>query len=111
MFSKKSFLLLSVMVVLALVIAACAPATPEPTPEPTEEPTEMMTEEPTEEPTPEPQTIVDIAVADGRFDTLVAALQAARLGHGLLIQIDLVPVQNDRDTRWRRPLHGLCSHG
>jgi transforming growth factor-beta-induced protein len=58
-------------VVLALVLAACAPATPEPTPEPTE----VIIEEPT----PEPQTIVDIAVADGRFETLVAALQAADL--------------------------------
>ena len=83
MFSKKSFLVLSVLVVLALVLAACAPATPEPTPEPTEEPTEVMTEEPTEEPTPEPQTIVDIAVADGRFETLVAALQAADLAETL----------------------------
>ena len=71
MFNKKSFLALSVLVVLALVLAACAPATPEPTPEPTE----VVTEEPT----PEPQTIVDIAVADGRFETLVAALQAADL--------------------------------
>ena len=83
MFNKKSFLVLSVLVVLALVLAACAPATPEPTPEPTEEPTEVMTEEPTEEPTPEPQTIVDIAVADGRFETLVAALQAADLAETL----------------------------
>jgi transforming growth factor-beta-induced protein len=71
MFNKKSFLALSVLVVLALVLAACAPATPEPTPEPTE----VIIEEPT----PEPQTIVDIAVADGRFETLVAALQAADL--------------------------------
>ncbi len=71
MFNKKSFLALSVLVVLAMVLAACAPATPEPTPEPTE----VITEEPT----PEPQTIVDIAIADGRFETLVAALQAADL--------------------------------
>ncbi len=83
MFNKKSFLALSVVVVLALVLAACAPATPEPTPEPTEEPTEIITEEPTEEPTPEPQSIVDIAVADGRFETLVAALQAADLAETL----------------------------
>jgi len=79
MFKKKSFLALSILVVLALVLAACAPATPEPT----EEPTEVMTEEPTEEPTPEPQSIVDIAVADGRFETLVAALQAADLAETL----------------------------
>ena len=83
MFSKKSFVTLSILVVLALVVAACAPATPEPTPEPTEEPTEMMTEEPTEEPMAAPQSIVDIAVADGRFETLVAALQAAGLAETL----------------------------
>ncbi len=76
MFNKKSILALSALVIFALVIAACAPApTPEPTPVPTEEPTQ----EPTEEPTPEPQSIVDIAVADGRFETLVAALQDADL--------------------------------
>ena len=83
MFSKKSFVTLSILVVLALVVAACAPATPEPTPEPTEDPTEMMTEEPTEEPMAAPQSIVDIAVADGRFETLVAALQAAGLAETL----------------------------
>ena len=74
MFSKKSILSISFLVVLALVIVACAPAaTPEPAPPPTEEPVV----EP--EPKPEPQPIVDIAVADGRFTTLVAALQAADL--------------------------------
>ncbi|MFW5714507.1 MAG: fasciclin domain-containing protein [Brevefilum sp.] len=83
MFNKKSFLALSVFVVLALVLAACAPATPEPTPEPTEEPTEAMAEEPTEEPTEESQSIVDIAVADGRFETLVTALQEAGLAETL----------------------------
>jgi transforming growth factor-beta-induced protein len=64
-----------VFVVLAMVLAACgAQATPAPVatamPEPTAVPTEM----------PEmPKTIVDIAVADGRFTTLVAAVQAAGL--------------------------------
>jgi transforming growth factor-beta-induced protein len=64
-----------VFVVLAMVLAACgAQATPSPEatvmPEPTAVPTEM----------PEmPKTIVDIAVADGRFTTLVAAVQAAGL--------------------------------
>ena len=61
-----------VFIVLALVLAACAaPATPQPTamPEPTEAPTEE----------PAAKTIVDIAVEDGRFTTLVAALQAADL--------------------------------
>ncbi len=54
----------ALLVGLAVLVAACAPqATPEPTPVPTEA----------------PKTIVDIAVADGRFTTLVAALQAAEL--------------------------------
>ena len=76
MFNKKSLLSFSILLVLALVIVACAPeATPEPAPPAVEEPAEVV--EP--EPEPEPQTIVDIAVEDGRFTTLVAALQAADL--------------------------------
>jgi len=76
MFNKKSLLPLALILFAALVLGACAPTpTPEPTPEPTQEPTPV----PTEEPEPEPQSIVDIAVADGRFETLVAALQAAEL--------------------------------
>ena len=61
---------LSMFVVLALLLVACsAPATPEPTQVP-----------PTAVPTPEPSpSIVDIAVEDGRFTTLVAALEAADL--------------------------------
>jgi len=35
--------------------------------------------DPHPQPTPDPETIVDVAVADGRFTTLVAALQAAGL--------------------------------
>jgi len=66
MLKRKSLISLSVFVVLALLLAACAPAA-------TPEPTAVATEE------PQPQTIVDIAVADGRFTTLVAALQAADL--------------------------------
>jgi uncharacterized surface protein with fasciclin (FAS1) repeats len=69
-----------VFVVLALVLAACAsPATP--SPEPTAMPEPTATPEPTAVPTEEPaaQTIVDIAVEDGRFTTLVAAVQAAGL--------------------------------
>ncbi|MBI4928029.1 MAG: fasciclin domain-containing protein, partial [Anaerolineae bacterium] len=62
------------MVILALVLAACAPAAT-PTPAPTVAPT--ATPAPT--PTPAPQTIVDVAVADGRFTTLAAALEAAGL--------------------------------
>jgi uncharacterized surface protein with fasciclin (FAS1) repeats len=64
------------MTALALVLGACAaPAAPEPTqaPEPTVAPTSM----------PAPKTIVDIAVEDGRFTTLVAALQAAGLAETL----------------------------
>jgi transforming growth factor-beta-induced protein len=67
-----------VFVVLAMLLAACGPqATPAPTAAP--EPTRMP--DPTAVPTEEPmsQTIVDIAVADGRFTTLVAAVQAADL--------------------------------
>ena len=51
---------------LLTVLAACAD---DPTPAPTATP----------EPEPQPMTIVDIAAGDGRFGTLVAALQAAEL--------------------------------
>jgi len=64
-----------VFVVLAVVLAACGPqATPAPEPTPMPEPTVVPTEEPEM-----PKTIVDIAVEDGRFTTLVAAVQAAGL--------------------------------
>jgi transforming growth factor-beta-induced protein len=76
MFNKKSLLSLSVFLVLALVLAACAPA-------PAPEPTPVETEEPAEIPEPDPQTIVDIAVADGRFETLVTALLEADLAETL----------------------------
>ncbi len=80
MFKKNIAYAVSLFMVLALVLAACAPAaTPEPMPEPTEEPMEEPIVEATEEPMPEEQTIVEIAVADGRFETLVAALGAADL--------------------------------
>jgi transforming growth factor-beta-induced protein len=73
----KSRFLFAVLV-LSLVLAACAPqATPTAAPEPTAMP------EPTAVPTEAPQTIVDIAVADGRFTTLVAAVQAAGLAETL----------------------------
>lgn len=76
----KKLTVLPILIVIALAFAACVPmTTPEPTAVPTEEPIEEPIVEPTEEPKPEPQTIVDIAVADGRFTTLVAALQAAEL--------------------------------
>lgn len=61
----------SILVTVSMLIAACAPvATPAPTQSPTmPEPTAVEA----------PVTIVDIAVNDGRFTTLVAALQAAGL--------------------------------
>ncbi|BAJ64569.1 hypothetical protein ANT_25430 [Anaerolinea thermophila UNI-1] len=65
----------SLFLVLALILAACAPAaTPAPTATPMP-PTPMP--QPTS--TEAPKTIVDLAVADGRFNTLVAAVQAAGL--------------------------------
>ncbi|MBK7453530.1 MAG: fasciclin domain-containing protein [Anaerolineales bacterium] len=69
----KRFSMFAVLLVIAsLTLAACAPAaTPAPTATPIPEPTA----------TPEPMLsdIVDTAVADGRFTTLVAAVQAAEL--------------------------------
>ncbi len=69
----KRFSMFAVLLVVAsLTLAACAPAaTPAPTATPIPEPTA----------TPEPMLsdIVDTAVADGRFTTLVAAVQAAEL--------------------------------
>ncbi len=56
----------SLLVVFALVLGACAPAA---TPAPTEEPMAEPTPEPTEVML---KDIVDTAVADGRFTTLVA---------------------------------------
>jgi len=65
--------LLLVVMFASLVLVACAPvATPEPMP------TAMPPE-----PTPAPKTIVDVAVADGRFTTLVAAVTAAGLAETL----------------------------
>ncbi|HSG67311.1 MAG TPA: fasciclin domain-containing protein [Bacteroidales bacterium] len=64
------------LTVTALVLAACAPAATE---APVVEPTPMP--EPTATPEPEvmEMDIVDTAVADGRFTTLVAAVTAAEL--------------------------------
>ena len=80
----KRFKFASLLIVLSLVLAACAPAAPaapaatEPpaAPAPTNTPMPEPTPVPTEVP---PQTIVDIAAADGRFTTLVAAVEAAGL--------------------------------
>ncbi|HSL30636.1 MAG TPA: fasciclin domain-containing protein [Anaerolineales bacterium] len=76
--------LMFVFVLLALVLAACAsPSTSTPAPTAMPEPTDMP--EPTAAPTEEPasQTIVDIAASDGRFETLVTAVQAADLAETL----------------------------
>jgi transforming growth factor-beta-induced protein len=77
----KSRYAIGLLLALSMVLSACAAATPvateAPDPTPMPEPTAMP--EPTEMPEPEPQDIVDIAVGDGRFGTLVAAVQAAGL--------------------------------
>jgi transforming growth factor-beta-induced protein len=71
MMKRLPLLSLFVLLVASLILGACAPAaTQPPAPEPTQVP-------PTE--VPAPKDIVDIAVADGRFATLVAAVQAAGL--------------------------------
>ena len=71
-------------VIFGMVLAACgAPATPAAEPTSMPEPTAML--EPTSASTKEPvsKNIVDIAVEDGRFTTLVAAVQAAGLAETL----------------------------
>ena len=68
----KKLGIVSVLMAAVFILAACAPAMT-PTPEPTKVP------EPTAMPKPELKDIVDTAVADGRFGTLVAAVQAAGL--------------------------------
>lgn len=73
---KRFTTALSVLLVAVFLVAACAPA---PTPMPTPAPTATPRPEPTATPEPAPQDIVDIAVSDGRFTTLVAALTAAGL--------------------------------
>ncbi|NUQ85643.1 MAG: fasciclin domain-containing protein [Anaerolineales bacterium] len=73
---KRFSVFAMLLTVTALVLAACAPAaTPTPAPEPTTMP------EPTAMPEPEAmlKDIVDTAIADGRFQTLVAAVTAADL--------------------------------
>ena len=74
---KRFSMFAMVLVVASLVMAACAPAAT-PTPEPPKpQPTAMP--EPTATPEPMLKDLVDTAVADGRFKTLVAAVQAAEL--------------------------------
>ncbi|NOH11852.1 MAG: fasciclin domain-containing protein [Chloroflexi bacterium] len=77
----KKFLPLSLLLVFALILAACgsAPATEAPV---AEEP--AVEEEPMEEPMEEEMaSIVDIAVGDERFSTLVTALTEAGLVEAL----------------------------
>jgi transforming growth factor-beta-induced protein len=84
---KVQFKFVSLILLISVLLSACAPAaTPVPTavptmaPPPTAAPT--ATVPPTPVPptaTPKPTTIVDIAVGDGNFKTLVAALTAAGL--------------------------------
>jgi uncharacterized surface protein with fasciclin (FAS1) repeats len=73
----KPVLLVSLAVVL--VLAACAPAAPEVVETEPPSPTATAVPDPTEEPAPEQLDIVDTAIADGRFTTLVAAVEAAGL--------------------------------
>ena len=78
----KAFKLPSLVIVFALVLAACAPAAAPavPTEMPKPEPTAVPTQEPVVE---EPNTIVDIAVGNEDFSTLVAAVLAADLAETL----------------------------
>ena len=70
---KRFSIFAMLLTITALVLAACAPAATGP------EPTAMPEPTATPEPTAMAQDIVDIAVADGRFTTLVAAVTAAEL--------------------------------
>jgi transforming growth factor-beta-induced protein len=81
----KRFTWLGIFIVLSLVLAACSTAadpTATPVPEEQEAPAEEPMEE-AEEQMAEAKSIVDIAVEDGRFTTLVAAVQAAGLAETL----------------------------
>ena len=68
----KNVSLLLVLLIVALSVVACAPA-------PATQPQEPTKAPPTAMPAPAAKDIVDTAVADGRFKTLVAAVQAAGL--------------------------------
>ena len=76
----KHLTFLSLIIVAALVLGACAPAaTPAPTMAPKATETSAPTAMPKPTETPQPKDIVDTAVADGRFTTLVAAVTTAGL--------------------------------
>ena len=76
----KRLTLLSLLTIFSLFIVACGAAEPA-APAVEEAPTvEVMAEESAEEPMVEASnSIVDIAVNDGRFETLVTAVTAAGL--------------------------------
>ena len=77
--TQKNFLFISLMLVTAMLFTACIQAIPQASPAPADTPAEEASTESameTEEAAPD---IVDIAVADGRFETLVAAVTAADL--------------------------------
>ncbi len=82
----KRFTFLIAVLVLSIVLVACAGAA-EPTTAPASEPAdssdETAMEEEAGEEAMEEKSIVDIAIEDGRFTTLVAAVQAAGLAETL----------------------------
>ncbi len=75
----KLKILLPLVLSVMLVAAACAAPVAEEVVTEEPQPTPTAVPEPTEEPAPEPMDIVDTAIADGRFTTLVAAVEAAGL--------------------------------
>jgi transforming growth factor-beta-induced protein len=81
----KHLRFLPLLLIASLILAACAPVEAPAMPTPTQAPAPTATPEPEPEELPETgaSTIVDIAVADGRFTTLVAAVQAAGLAETL----------------------------
>ncbi len=86
--SRKSLLPVLLVMMLFAVLAACstaAPAEEAEQPEAVEPTAEAVMEDPTEVPMEAemPGTIVDIAVADGRFATLVTAVTEAGLAETL----------------------------
>jgi uncharacterized surface protein with fasciclin (FAS1) repeats/plastocyanin len=74
---KKLLVVLAILFIGILLAGCTQPAAPVATPTPTPVPTAVPTPVPTLAPVE--KTIVETAVADGRFTTLVAALQAAKL--------------------------------
>jgi uncharacterized surface protein with fasciclin (FAS1) repeats len=87
--SRKPFLFIVLALALSIIVVACSSTAPVEEPvaaEPTAAPAEEPMEEPMVEEMPEEEmaeTIVDIAVADGRFTTLVTAVTEAGLAETL----------------------------